>query len=333
MHSNTILIKCEIDFIISGRLFMLILDAHCDTITTIMDSGEGLRQNKQHIDIDRLKQYDGFVQFFAAFISPKFAKMGALNRTLSIIDRLYQEIEINNQDIMLCCNYNDIMDATQKSKIAAVLTIEGGDALEGSLSSLRMLYRLGVRAMTLTWNFRNEIADGVADRISGGGLTPFGREVVIEMNRLGMLIDISHISERGFWDVLELTSAPVIASHSNASMLCSHPRNLTDEQLLTLKKNGGVAGLNLYPSFLCDCGTATMKDAINHIEHIVGLTGEDTLGFGADFDGIETTPQGLEGVHCIKNLLEELLKLNYSEALVKKIAGENFLRVVKQILV
>lgn len=311
---------------------MLIVDAHCDTITTIMKCGEGLRKNNCHIDISRLKNYDSYVQFFAAFISPEHAKMGALKRTLSIIDRLYQEIEDNKQDIMLCCNYNDMEDAFAGRKIAAVLTIEGGEALEGSLASLRMLYKMGMRGMTLTWNYRNQIADGVIDGISGGGLTPFGREVIPEMNRLGMLVDVSHISEAGFWDVINLTAAPIIASHSNSKKLCSHPRNLTDEQLLALKKNGGVTGLNLYPLFLNDGGKASIKDALSHIEYIVALTGEDTLGLGSDFDGIESTPEGLEGVQCYSNLLNELLKLNYSEGLVKKIAGENFIRVIKSVL-
>lgn len=311
---------------------MLIVDAHCDTITTIMKCGEGLRKNNCHIDISRLKNYDSYVQFFAAFISPEHAKMGALKRTLSIIDRLYQEIENNKQDIMLCCNYNDMEDAFAGRKIAAVLTIEGGEALEGSLASLRMLYKMGVRGMTLTWNYRNQIADGVIDGISGGGLTPFGRDVITEMNRLGMLIDVSHISEAGFWDVINLTAAPIIASHSNSKKLCSHPRNLTDEQLLALKKNGGVTGLNLYPVFLNDGGKASIKDVLSHIEYIVALTGEDTLGLGSDFDGIESTPEGLEGVQCYSNLLNELLKLNYSEGLVKKIAGENFIRVIKSVL-
>ncbi len=311
---------------------MLIVDAHCDTITTIMKCGEELRKNNCHIDINRLKKYDSYVQFFAAFISPDHAKMGALKRTLCIVDRLYQEIESNKQDIMLCCNYSDMEDAFAHRKIAAVLTIEGGEALEGSLASLRMLYKIGVRGMTLTWNYRNQIADGVIDGISGGGLTPFGREVISEMNRLGMLVDVSHISEPGFWDVINLTASPVIASHSNSKKLCGHPRNLTDEQLLALKKNGGVAGLNLYPVFLNDGGKASIKDALAHIEYIVALTGEETLGLGSDFDGIEYTPEGLEGVQCYSNLLNELLKLNYSEALVKKIAGENFIRVIKSVL-
>ncbi len=311
---------------------MLILDAHCDTITTIMERGEELRKNNCHIDLCRLKEYEKYVQFFAAFISPEHAKMGALQRTISIIDRLYQEIEINKDDILLCRNYNDIISCCQSGKVAAVLTIEGGEALEGSISALRILYQLGVRAMTLTWNYRNQIADGVLDGVSGGGLTPFGREVVTEMNRMGMLVDVSHISEPGFWDVLNLSNKPIIASHSNAKRLCSHVRNLTDDQLLALKKNGGVTGINLYPVFLNNSGKASLKDALSHIEYILALTGEDTLGFGSDFDGIDSTPEGLEGVQCYSELLNEMLRLNYSESLVKKIAGENFMRVIKEVL-
>ncbi|OPX42489.1 membrane dipeptidase [Ruminiclostridium hungatei] len=311
---------------------MLILDAHCDTITTIMKSGEGLQKNNCHIDLTRLKEFDSYVQFFAAFISPEHARMGALRRTLDIIDKLYQEININKNDIMLCRNYMDITNAITNGKIAAVLTIEGGEALEGSLPSLRMLYELGVRGITLTWNYRNQLADGVLDGISGGGLTPFGREVVGEMNRLRMLVDVSHLSEVGFWDVINLSKSPVIASHSNSKKLCSHARNLTDRQLLALKQIGGVTGLNLYPLFLTDSGKANIKDAVSHIEYIVSLTGEDTLGLGSDFDGIDCAPDGLEGVQFYPVLLNELLKLNYSEALVKKIAGDNFLRVIKEVL-
>lgn len=311
---------------------MIVVDAHCDTITTIMDTKETLLENKGHIDLKRLLRYDGFVQFFAAFISPSHAKMGGLCRALNIIDRLYHEIELNSDNIMLCCNYNDIMKATSHGKVAAVLTIEGGDALEGSISALRILYKLGVRAITLTWNHRNQIADGVADSVTGGGLTPFGIEVVDEMNRLGMLIDVSHLSEGGFWDVLKHTNYPVIASHSNAKKICGHRRNLTDQQLMALKNNGGVTGINLYPDFLNDGGKASLLDVIKHIEHIVSLTGENTIGLGADFDGIDSTPEGLEGVETLDKIFNELLKLNYSQQLVDKIAGKNFLRVIERVL-
>jgi len=311
---------------------MIIVDAHCDTITKIMEKGTQLRKNDCHVDIDRLKAKGNYVQFFAAFIDPAYCQAYALKRALQIIDEFYRQIEVNKDDIMICCNYNDIEEAVKANKIAAVLSIEGGEALQGDLGVLRMLYRLGVRSICLTWNHRNEIADGVKDESSGGGLTPFGREVVKEMNRLGMLIDLSHISKTGFWDVLECTSAPVIVSHSNAQRLCAHRRNLTDKQIMAVKDNGGVIGINLYPEFLNNSKEATIKDIINHIEYIASLAGPDHIGLGADFDGVESLPEGINGVQDIIKIIDELSKLNYSSQDIEKFAGGNFLRVIKEVL-
>lgn len=311
---------------------MIIVDAHCDTITKIMEKGTQLRKNDCHVDIDRLKAKGNYVQFFAAFIDPAYCQGYALKRALQIIDEFYRQIEVNKDDIMICCNYNDIEEAVKANKIAAVLSIEGGEALQGDLGVLRMLYRLGVRSICLTWNHRNEIADGVKDESSGGGLTPFGREVVKEMNRLGMLIDLSHISKTGFWDVLECTSAPVIVSHSNAQRLCAHRRNLTDKQIMAVKDNGGVIGINLYPEFLNNSKEATIKDIINHIEYIASLAGPDHIGLGADFDGVDGLPAGINGVQDIEKIFNELAKLNYSSENIEKFAGKNFLRVIQNVL-
>lgn len=311
---------------------MIIVDAHCDTITRIMEVDATLYKNNCHVDIERLKGLGSYVQFFAAFIDPSFSHAYTLKRAMQIIDRFYKEVETYKDDIMLCCNYNDIEIATSQNKVAAMLSIEGGEALQGDLSALRMFYRLGVRSICLTWNYRNEIADGVKDASTGGGLTPFGRRVIKEMNALGMLVDLSHISERGFWDVLETSSSPVIVSHSNAKKLCSHIRNLTDDQILAVKQNGGVIGINLYPEFLNDSGEAELKDIINHIEHIISLTGPDHIGLGADFDGIEKVPAGINGVENIDRIFSELGRLNYAQANIEKLAGGNFIRLIKGIL-
>lgn len=311
---------------------MIFVDAHCDTITKIMENGENLVKNSCHIDIERQKTLGKSVQFFAAFIDPAYCQAYALKRALQIIDEFYRQMEINKDDIMLCCNYNDIMKAVDGNKIAAVLSIEGGEALQGDLGVLRMLYRLGVRSICLTWNYRNEIADGVKDGESGGGLTPFGKKVIREMNDLGMLVDLSHISEKGFWDVMECTSAPVIVSHSNAKKLCSHGRNLTDEQIDAVKYNGGVIGINLYPDFLKDSKDASISDIIRHIEYISGLIGSDHIGLGADFDGVESLPEGIGGVQDVGKIIDELSKLNYSSQDIEKFAGGNFLRVIKEVL-
>jgi len=312
---------------------MIIVDAHCDTITKIMETGEELFSNKCHIDLERMTKVGKYVQFFAAFVDPAYGQAYAMKRAMQIIDRFYMEVEKNSSYISHCKNYQDITDTIYNNKIAAILSIEGGDALQGELSALRMFYKLGVRSICLTWNHRNEIADGVLDGSSAGGLTPFGKKVIEEMNRLGMIIDLSHISEKGFWDCMELTKKPLIASHSNAKKLCGHVRNLTDKQLCAIKENGGVVGINFYPNFLRDDGTAALKDILKHIEYMCSIIGTDHIGFGSDFDGIESLPEGVEGVHSMENVLNELSKLNYSDDDLEKIAGLNFLRVVNMNLI
>ena len=233
--------------------------------------------------------------------------------------------------LALCRNLDEIEKTLKMKKVAAILAVEGGDVLQGDLSVLRLLYRLGVRCMTLTWNYRNEIADGVLDETTGGGLTPFGRDVIKEMNRLGMLIDLSHISERGFWDAVELSGAPVILSHSNARKLCSHVRNVTDEQLAAIRKNNGVVCVNFYPPFLNDSGKAGITDIIRHIEHMAGLIGIEHIGLGSDFDGMEILPEDMHGVQDIDKVLNELQRLNYPREAIEKIAGGNMLRVIGEV--
>ncbi|MCX7710397.1 MAG: dipeptidase [Clostridia bacterium] len=312
---------------------MIFVDAHCDTISKIMETGENLRKNRCHIDLDRLMAREGGnLQFFAAFIDPSYGQAYAMKRAIQIIDRFYLELESNHDVMMMCLNYYDVQNAINSRKIAAILSIEGGDALQGDLAAARMFYKLGVRAIGLTWNHRNEIADGASEEITGGGLTSFGRSLIEEMNRLGMLVDLSHISERGFWDVLEVTKDPIIVSHSNAKKICDHRRNLSDRQIEAVKTNGGVIGINLYPHFLNSSGSASLKDIILHIEHIVSISGDEHLGVGADFDGIECTPNDIQGVEEIYTVFDELLRLNYSEESVSRLAGENFLRVIENVL-
>ncbi len=312
---------------------MIYFDAHCDTITEIMEKEENLYSNSCHIDIKRSKDLPyKHVQFFAAFISPSAGHAYAMKRAVQIIDKLMEQIQIYDNDMMLCCNYSQILEALENNKIAALLSIEGGEALQGDLAALRTFYRLGVRSICLTWNYRNEIADGVGDASSQGGLTPFGKEVVKEMNSLGMIIDVSHLSEKGFWDVVSESNQPFIASHSNAKAICSHKRNLTDQQLKAIAEKGGVVGINFYPPFLSDSGDADINDIIRHIEHMAGIIGCDHIGIGADFDGIEKTPRGISGIKDVEEVFNQLAKLNYKEEDIYKIAGENFMELMKKIL-
>lgn len=311
---------------------MIIVDSHCDTLSKLLEYGGNLYSNSYNLDIRRMKVRGNYIQFFAVFVHPKEFKGFEMKRAIELIDKYYIDTMSYSDDVMLCCNYTDIIESIAAGKVATLLTIEGGEVLQGSISALRTFYRLGVRSICLTWNYINEIACGVGDTSCDTGLTTFGREVVKEMNSLGMLIDISHISEKGFWDVLELTEQPVILSHSNSKTICNNKRNLTDEQIHAVGENGGVIGVNFYPSFLNDQGILSIASIIKHIEHIISIIGEDHIGIGADFDQNEPVFDGVDGVKYIDNVLSELLKLNYPYDTVEKIAGSNFLRVIKKVL-
>jgi len=211
--------------------------------------------------------------------------------------------------------------------------VEGGEAIQEDLALLRMLYRLGVRSMTLTWNQRNAIGDGAAEN-PNGGLSKFGLEVVAEMNRLGMLVDVSHLNWAGFWDVVKHSKAPVIASHSNARKLCNHPRNLDDDQIKALADNGGVMCITFVPAFLKPQNKrgASIQDIICHIDYVKKLVGPDHIGIGSDFDGTDEMPEGLENASKMPALAEALLLNGYRESEIEKILGGNILKLLECVL-
>ena len=311
---------------------MLIIDAHCDTALSSLDQKADLYENNCQLDLKRLLGSYQRVQFFAAFANPKKYMNNTLTRVLSILDYVNVAQEQHCDKMSICLNAHDIEKTIASGKVAAVLSVEGGEALNGELSLLRQLYRLGVRSMLLAWNHRNLLADGT-EEMYGAGLSEFGRQVVAEMNRLGMIVDVSHLCEASFNDVLQLSSEPVIASHSNAKAVCDHARNLSDSQLTDIKSNAGVVGINFYPYFLNNTEKASIEDVVKHIEHICSITGEDHIGIGTDFDGIECVPVGLEGPHCMSALFDRLFQLNYSSSFIEKFAGLNLLRVINQILI
>ncbi|MEA2087083.1 MAG: dipeptidase [Candidatus Caldatribacteriota bacterium] len=313
----------------------IVFDGHCDTILEVINHKRSLgsRMLAGHLDIPRMKEGGVNVQFFAVFIEGIYKPDSSLKRTLQLIDCFYGEIENNRENISLVTNYNQIEEVNRAGKIAAILSIEGGEALEGDLGVLRVLHRLGVRLLTLTWNQRNQIADGVGESRTGSGLTEFGLKVIDEMNDLRMLIDVSHLSETGFWDVVKRSKAPIVASHSNCYALCPHLRNLRDEQIKAIADKGGVIGITFVPNFLIqEKRKTTVKDVVKHIDYLVEKAGIDCVGLGSDFDGTAGLPLGLEGVDKIPNITEELLNRGYKEKDIKKILGENFLRVFKEVV-
>lgn len=320
----------------------IVVDTHCDTLLRVVGRNQPFGQKAEpyrlrdlhsegHIDLPRLITGGVDVQFFAAYIEPIYKPDRSLLRTLQIFDAFFTELAANEDQMLLVRQAADIDRAQAEGKIAAVMAIEGGEALEGDLGVLRVLHRLGVRAIGLTWNQRNNIADGVGDCRSGGGLSEFGAAVIAEMNRLGILVDVSHLSDPGFWDVIALSEQPIIASHSNSRAVCNHRRNLTDEQIKALAKNGGVMGMNFCASFVREDGHPTLDDLLNHVDHIVQLVGPEHVGLGSDFDGIGAAPEGLDDASRMPLLTEGLVKRGYSETAIRQILGENYLRVFRQV--
>jgi len=310
-----------------------IVDAHADTVLHAVRGERHFahRSEKGHVDLPRLAEAGVDVQFFAHYIEPEYKPDRGLFRFLQILDVFYHQLEEGKDLAEVALSAGDIRHITGQGKIACIIAVEGGEAIQGDLGVLRMLHRLGVRSFGLTWNQRNLLADGVGETRTGGGLTRAGVEAVRELNRLGILVDVSHLSEPGFWDVLEVTGAPVIASHSNARAICDHPRNLSDRQIRALAENGGVMGLNFCPAFV-QAEDPSVEHLLHHVDHIVSLVGVDHVGLGSDFDGISATPRGLEDVTCLPRFTQCLVDNGYSCEAVEKLLGGNFMRVMDEVL-
>lgn len=315
---------------------MFICDCHCDTLTELYNKNASLYENEQHFDIKRQIALGGGLQFCAIYVPTEvFRYQGGLRYTLCLLDKYNQEIKKlheNGIDVLQVRTAEDAGNVL-KHKTATLLAIEEGGAIDGSLEALRCLYELGVRAMTLTWSNRNDIADGINEEATGSGLTLFGKQVVAEMNRLGMLVDVSHISTAGFWSVIETSSKPIIATHSNAKSLCSHPRNLNDEQIKALAQNGGLAGITFAGQFLEeDWRNACIESVYKHIDYMLNLIGnDDHIGFGSDFDGISHPPYNIQGVQDYKPLIEYLSKY-YSDETINKITHQNVINLLQKVL-
>ena len=313
----------------------IIFDGHCDTLLEIL-SGKckfDERCTEGHIDLPRLREGGVTAQVFAIYLEDQYLPAGAVKQTLRLLDVLYEQLTAHPDAFTLATKATDIEAAKRAGKVAAVVGLEGAEALEGDLGTLRMFYRLGVRLLTVTWSRRNQAADGVSEARTGGGLTNFGLQMVEECNKLGILLDISHLAPAGVRDVLEASSQPVIASHSNAHALCAHARNLSDEQLLAVAQKGGVVCVVFVPSFITtDRKEASLEKLLDHIDHIVRVAGIEHVGLGSDFDGFSPPPPvGLEDVTCLPGITAGLVQRGYSEADVRKVLGENLMRVFRQV--
>jgi membrane dipeptidase len=354
----------------------IVVDTHNDITTMMVDDDYDIGQSsvgKYHTDLARMKEGGLTAEFFSVYVDRKYAEQGgSARRALDQIDWVYRAVERYPQQLMLATTAADIRRAKKQGKVAALMGIEGGHALENSLFALRDFYRLGVRYMTLTHNNANDWADSNRES-KHNGLTEFGREVVREMNRIGMLVDVSHVADKTMADVLDISTAPIIASHSSARAIANHPRNIPDDLLRRIAKNGGVVMINFYPAFISEAYLAAdrarderlkaqrdalraqfkddakrlaeelqkLNDAnplppvplsvlIDHFDHVAKVAGIDHVGIGSDFDGVPTLPQGMEDIAQLPKITYELLRRGYSEQDVRKVLGENFLRVMAE---
>lgn len=304
-----------------------IFDLHCDTILECEEKKLPLLRNTLHIDIGKLRAGGAYAQCFAVFIDKEAClcrKETPYKKYQRVLSKFYEELELNASEMAQARDMREVRDNARQRKISAILTVEGGEVLGTELGRLEQLYRDGVRLLTLTWNYENEIADANG---GNGGLKPFGYMVVERMNELGMLIDVSHLSDKGFYEVIRHSKKPVVASHSCARALCDHSRNLTDEMLHALGEQGGVVGLNFYSRFLRkDSNYATMEQVRKHARHIVDHAGIEALALGSDFDGItcELEWKDYGGMQRLLSYLEQEFSPDELEKICYRNAGRIF---------
>ena len=319
---------------------MRLIDLHCDTIWMLMrEKDKNLQHNPFCVDIEKLKGADSMAQFFACFIylneiAGEERWEQGYQLALNMIKRGKAELAACSDEILLASNYDDVIRNYASGIISAFLTIEEGGILNHDINRLYELYNQGIRLITLTWNHENCIGypNSKDEAIMQKGLKPFGVEVVEKMNELGMIIDVSHLSDGGFWDVLKYSQKPIVASHSNARILCNHPRNLSDDMIKALAEKGGIAGVNLYPYFINKVGKATVEDIAEHVVHMYKVGGEDFIAVGTDFDGFDEGELEICHIGEIDKLYEAVKRRGLSERQMEKFWGGNAMRVINEVL-
>lgn len=355
---------------------MLILDSHADTPSMIYRLRDVNKDNPPfaHVDFPKLRKGGVNASFFALYIPCSYGPDAATAYALKLLSGIYDAVGKSDGDIFMGYRAADAVKAAETSSCAIFMGMENGSPIQNKLNLLDTFYRLGVRYVTLTHSADNQICDSCTGNGNWGGLSPFGKDVVREMNRLGMIVDLAHCSDNTFYDCLKLSQTPVVSTHSCCRALASHPRNMSDDMLKALADNGGVIQINFYPVFLSDEFGRVLKEShledkeyletefiadpgnpakvaawnavlkelselprpsyktiVDHIDHAVEVAGIDHVGIGSDFDGISVTPAGLDDVSMIGVVFDEMRSRGYSETDIAKVAGGNFLRVMKEV--
>jgi membrane dipeptidase len=357
----------------------IIIDTHADTPQLLLDEGYDLAQTDSPMMVDIQKMREGHLgaEFFSIWVDVTWPKQDLIHRALDLIDVVYEQAGRRSNYLGMATTADEIVRLHLQGRFAILMGVEGGHIIQDDLRVLDIYYRLGVRYMTLTHTANTDWADSSGDTPKWNGLTDFGKQVVARMNRLGMMVDISHVSDKTFYDAIAASKAPLIASHSSCRALCDAPRNMTDDMIAALAKNGGVIDINFYPAFLSQAYADAYKKIqkqveaevaaararyaqegkrltypeevkivqpllqdlpapsytliADHIDHAVKVGGIDHVGLGSDFDGIDSTPKGMENVSKLPDLVRELARRGYSEQDLKKILGGNLLRVMRQV--
>nr|WP_294525254.1 dipeptidase [uncultured Blautia sp.] len=316
------------------------IDLHCDTVSklaSVFHRGN-LMHNPYSVDVERLEKAGALMQCFSTFFD--VGKYGTAKRDEKayvtanhMIDVFEKNLKECHDKVVFVKKYEDIQQCMDTGRIGALLTLEDGTPVGNSLEKLQHFYNRGIRLITLTWNYENEIGypNSLDQGVMSSGLKSFGFQALEEMNRLGIIVDVSHLSDGGFWDVARHSQKPFIASHSNARSITVHPRNLTDTMITAIAEKGGVIGLNLCPDFLGTDGKSSISHMLYHIKHIYQVGGEDVLALGTDFDGIEGKLQ-IRSCDELCKLREALLQHKMPERVVDKMWQGNALRVMKDIL-
>jgi membrane dipeptidase len=318
----------------------IVVDTHCDTLMQFLPQPWGSpparklgeRSDRGHIDLPRMIEGGVTCQTFAVYTGRRAIVPEAPLMAMKMVDAFYSEIEAN-PEIVAVTTHDEIVAAKKAGKVCGLLSLEGAEPLMGDIALLRVYYRLGMRMLSFAWNYRTPFADGLGAKRSESKLPELGVQALEEMDRLGIVFDVSHLCDSVFWDAADVIKGPFIASHSNSRALCSHARNCTDDMIKAIADHGGVLGMNYAPQFIVDGGeNVTVINMVDHIDHIVKLVGPDHVGLGSDFDGIGPPPKGIETVDQTPNVTRELVKRGYSDEDILKILGGNHMRVFKEVI-
>jgi membrane dipeptidase len=310
-----------------------VVDTHADSLGAVLAGERHLAATpdppKGQADFPRLQQGGVTLQFFSCWVDPDHKPERALPRLLQFVDAFYREAA-QAPDLVVVAGLAGLQALEESTgRVGGVLSVEGAEAIGEDPALLRVLWRLGVRLLSFTWNQRTRLADGAGEDPGGGGLSKAGRAMIREMNRIGMVMDVSHLSAQSFWDVMAVSAEAPIASHSNCRARCAHPRNLSDAQIRALARAGGIQGITFVTDFLG--GTADADEVVRHVLHHLDVVGDDRhIGIGSDFDGVQVPVPGIEDATHWPQFLDRLARAGLSDDTVARVAGGNYWQLLKE---